>query len=530
MALRIVKRGETITLVCDWADKAGEGDDPTVSRVIRITSPSPENERIVTDAAMVYDDVVGRWIYKHKPLDGATPGRWKFEAIGTDGGTPNVIMGQGFFGVSRRVGGYVKPVPNVLYWPIVGSSDHDTVTAIWEQYLEFGANSLPMCNHSTTPRSVLTVQGDDAWVDNFLTVQGELGNYPIQMEVSFGHHSNWSGNDAYVFATHELVPQIWRRRAETMLEAAHEEVYHTTIVDAIGAGDLKTLLDANMAALGLDAGDYTAAVQYLHCPGFYGTTYLAAIAKLEEAVKWFSTNVPVTAVHFDSEIFTNANFGSSRTAIAAGIADTPHTGLEGCTRCLSDAGFNTNKNTLGTDLAASVRTYAADALICQFHVFDIGTAERNAAPYWELGSASNFTVPMYSIYEVTRDSVGGLITTGKATVARYEELIAAGQVASGHQYWIGAPLGSYVYITQRLDPSDYTRGYMTYEQMYKICLHMASKGVAGFAMWPGYSGRDKNPATYIPGTASYPAQMVADDAAALIVYPAMHQAIIDWAS
>ena len=421
------------------------------------------------------------------------------------------------------------PVPNVLYWPTQGSTDHDFVTKVWEQFLEMGANSLPLTSHSTTIKSVLSDRTDYDYLDNYLTVQSELGNYPLQMEISYGLHHSWSGNDPFIWADHELAPLIWIRDGVRMFAADHVEVYHTTIPQQILAGgyaDMQEMIDANIAALGLPAGAYSSAVRYLHCPGYIGSTYQNMLAKLNEVVKWYSLQTPVAAVHGDHEFHTSSNFGSSRTARACGLVDVPHIGLEECTRCLSATGFENNKNRFGSDIANIIRAQAPQAKIPNWHVFDIGTASRNAAPYWELDRSIS---PMYSLYQVTYDATTPVSnrTLFYDPVARYEELISIGQ-SKGHQFWPGAPYNAYIYFTQRMDPLNYKRGYMTDQMMYDICYHLSTKGAKGFAIWPGYSGKDKDPVTYPPGSAAYPISQVMDDSAAIRLIPAMHLAVANY--
>lgn len=432
-------------------------------------------------------------------------------------------------------------VPNMLYWPIVETTtvgpaytpQKDMLVKIYEQYLAFGANSLPLYKHHSSIIAPVDDRTDYDFLDNALQAQEEVGGYPIQMAVQFGYHHNWEGS--------QLAPTIYRRAGTEMFDADHLIVYHTNVATVAGEtdGGLEALVDANRNDV-----SHKLAVLDIHCPGYRGDKYQAAIAKLKEAVKWYSNVTPVCSVHFDNEFYMSSNRGDYYTEMIIGLTPTqnaPWDGLEGCTRCLSSQGFIDHTDDIGRDLLAAVREYAPEALVAQWHVYlrgsDPGTdpavaaalLERRYMYYWAFGATTGFTTPMYSLYDVTydKDTEVGDRTLFYDPVARYEWMFAQGPTY--HAFlWSGAPVGACIYLSQRMDVEDWTQGYMTPQMMYDICYHLATKGVTRFALWPGYSGKDKDPVNYVPGGGRYSEANVADDAAALLVMPAMHDAVADY--
>ena len=418
----------------------------------------------------------------------------------------------------RRAGKYIAPVPNALYWPIVATDNYDTLMAIWEQLLKTGANTLPLGAHTTIMTNVLESREDDAYVDAALRARDALGTSPTQMCVSWGHHIWWEGS--------RLAPSIYRFAGEEMLADSHLEVYHTTIPDAIAANDdwdnLKDMLDETRAGVA-----YATAVKPLHCPGFRGDKYLAALAKLKEAAKWYQPQ----AVWTDNEFFYRANYANYYTMLSAGMANpsngAPYTGLEACSRCQSAAGFVANLDQLGAAVSARIRAHVSDAVVAQWWVFDDGPFNRYAADYWEYGAGTGFTTPCYGLYDLTydRDTQVGNRTLYTNIVERYEEFMAIDQDPTDHysrRYYAGAPQNAYPFLSQRMDVHDSGAGYISQQMAYDICYHLASRGAAGFGFYPGYSGWLAH-----LGDAATETQL-ADDAAALELLTVMHQAFADY--
>lgn len=409
------------------------------------------------------------------------------------------------------------PTPNMFYWPICSTTNATTLEKIWQWYLDAGANSLPLASHTRTIADATGSRSTNTYLYNALAVQRALGGVRFQMEIHFGESYYWEGDT--------LAPRIRRSTDAQVLADAHLPVYHTNVADAAGelAGGLKELIDTNYPLAG-DA-TYVDRVRYLHCPGYRGDEYVAALAKATEALKRYNP----CGVHTEQEFYTAVSWSNYYTGwVVDGTKEwhTPFNAIQACSRCVDADGYLTHVDAIGSAISAAVREHAPDAALAQFGAFDIGEYDRLYHPHWAYGESTGFTTPMYAIYSVTYDPDTALYSRTLFTdpVARYESLISAGQDASGAQYWADAPLGACVYISQRMDPYDYTAGYMTEQMVYDICYHMACHGATRMALWPGYTGKDQSAAEYPPGTDAYPASQVLDDIAAKALLPVMHQA------
>jgi len=295
------------------------------------------------------------------------------------------------------------------------------------------------------------------------------------------------------------------------------------------AGSLETLITANYPGCG--AGDCVSStiIKTMHCPNSINSTaYINALAKLNEYCRWLRPQ----AVHFDNEFYTTPNGADLYTSRIT----TGGSGIEGCTRCNSKAGYITGVDSVGSDISNIVRQNARNpetAIAVQYNVFKDSVTARNQKYYWNFGSDSGFIVGNPSLYYLTYNNFEPVATRGVFPDHLVDRLF---QLRNGDIPGYGvvnraqeeAIRGSYVYLSQRLDPYAADKGFLGEESMYEICYQFASEGAFGFAMWPGYSGRDKAPLVYPPGSALYPVIDIASDEAAKRLYPAGLQAFRDY--
>jgi len=434
---------------------------------------------------------------------------------------------------SNILGSFTQPVPNVLAWAPKSSSDHDFVKAVWEEYLELGFNTLPMDVHHIPVQNPLTVQSDDPYIDNWLTVQSELGGLPFQMLDIFGYRLNWDGQVAG--------PTIYRRGDPGSVwdpgDPLHYSNYHTNVEAAIlsapafggyAAGTFEALVSANWPEM-IAGGNFSGAAMYLHCPNSRATTaYVNALAKLNEYCKWLKP----CAVHFDNEFYVYAV--SADYAIGEIVGDI-NIGLSTCTRCGGENGYINGVDAIGSDLSSIVRSHSVNPVIVQYNVFTNNLVNRNKKSFWAFNRSTGFIIGNPPLYRVTYDYTGVVGVRTVYTTNLVDRLLQLRDGSAPEMLGVPYPQaqseaisGSYPYLCQRLDVYDYTRGYVSSEEFYDLCYKLAGDGAFGFALYPGYSGKDKDPITYPPHTASYTTATVMDDIAARRLYPVGIQAFIDY--
>jgi len=434
---------------------------------------------------------------------------------------------------SNILGRYIDYIPNCIFAFIEDQRTEETFAEVFEEILSWGANSLPITGHTTHIRGAIEDPSEFITCERLLNAQAAVGGAPFQLLIAWGQHALWSGVDEPY-----LLAPLLRRGTDSYepWEIGFDEVYHTTIVDALDAyppgSDLRDLIDDNwpITVPGPDA--YADKLKFVVCPGYKGVYYQNALAKLNEACKWYQ---PI-AVFFDQEYMTHAY--TADYVIQKIIGGSPTVGvmssdgLNNCSRCQGGDGFVNNMNNLGITLRETVQANRSDALVTCFYVFDHGDwSDRYYSSYWDYGNTTGYNTGNYSLYELTYDQTGPVGTRDLYynPVEKYEELMAAGQIDKDHQKWTPeAPVGSYIWFSPRMDIYDATRGYITEEMAYDMAYHLASKGAKGFAIMPQYSGRDKDPDKYPPGGSTYTAEEIADDIAAKMVHKAMFRAFADY--
>ena len=427
---------------------------------------------------------------------------------------------------------YIELVPNVIAWPPINSSDHDVMKAIWEEYLGFGFNTLPVGTGTVVDDPVI-LRTDNAYIDNWLTIQEELGDLPIQLESSFGHKRTWDDDLAGAM--------IWRTgdpgSSTDPNERSHYTNYHTNVeVAALLVGNMQAMIDENVGVP--ESGNYASSIRFLHCPNSKSTTaYINALAKLNEYCKWLKPQ----AVHFDNEYINSYNGANSsiKDRIASDI------GVDGCTRCNNAAGYIAGVDQIGLDISSIVRTYSkvSNPMIMQFNLYNNSNSLEDHR-WWKFNRDTGFIVGNPGIYRLTYNSntdVGSRTVYSTGLVDRFLRL--RNGTAADSDYHGGpwervqpqAINGSYVYISQRLDVYDYSMGYINPAEMYDLCYFLAGEGAFGFALFPGYGGKDKDSITYPPGSEedlpwAYTAKEMADDISAKELYPIGIKAFNDYYS
>jgi len=434
---------------------------------------------------------------------------------------------------SNILGLYIDYIPNVIAWPPHESSDHDFVKAVWEEYLEFGFNTLPLYVGSLPVQNPVVVQSDNAYIDNWLTVQSELGGVPFQMEDSAFSRNYWDGTYAGPTVNRQGMPGSNNDPGDPL----HYSNYHTNVEAAIlaapafggyGAGTFEAMISKNWSAT-ITGGNFGLSARFLHCPNSKTTSaYTNHLAKLNEYCRWLKP----CAVHFDNEFYTSASYADQVIKWATGDVSE---GLSNCTRCNGEAGYINGMDAIGRDISGIVRAHSNNPVIVQYTVCKRTSQARNVQSYWAFGRASGFLVGNPQLYNITYDATGAVGSRTVYSTGLVNRLLQLRNGTAPEYFGIPQPKaqveainGSYPYLSQNLDVFDYTRGYVSSDEFYDLCYQLASDGAFGFAFHPGYLGKDKDPITYPPHTGAYPTKVVEDDIAAKRLYPVGIQAFRDY--
>jgi len=455
----------------------------------------------------------------------------------------DIKVGSFFAAVSTRVGYtindsnilglYVDFIPNAIAWPPRTGNNLTEQLAVWQEYLDFGFNTLPTGVGSLL-RNPIENQTDNIWIDQYLQAQEQLGGQPIQLKSEFGLETWWGGTSNG--------PVIYRDgdagSTEDPGDPAHFENYHTHVESAIlaggafggfAAGTLEALATKNWPAV-VSATNFRLAIIYNHCPNQKASSaYINALAKLNEYCKWLKPQV----LHVDNEFYANlsvADWAILNLTLDAG-------GVSGCTRCGSEAGFITGQDAIATEWVNIARQYVKNPLVVQYAVYSRSDAYQASLSKWTYGSTTGLLVGNPSVYPLTYDNTGAVGSREVFSTNLVDRLLGYRDGTIPAEGWTPEPPpwskpeainGSYVYFSQRLDAYDASRGFLGPEEFYKICYYIASEGAYGFALWPGYSGKDKIPTSFTPHTPTYTTSEVNQDNAAKLLFAAGIQAFRDY--